>query len=177
MNWFFSLLRRLGLSKRRRGPRYYRPAEYFLPRAGDPVPPPILLGPFPTPEPFPQPPPEPAPVTPRPSTLARLTFDDFEEAEEEPDEADEEEDDDMGPGEALPDEPEAPPPDEVARMRKEAETAALAGEHKVFLWTVPGPGTLAEALNRLKAEGRVTAEFREDAEGGYILYRPVLSQN
>jgi hypothetical protein len=67
---------------------------------------------------------------------------------------------------------------ELERRRAEAVETALSGEHRIFLNDTAGPGTLAEALNRLVREGRVTAEFqdgdREDGEAQpHILYRPV----
>ena len=40
-------------------------------------------------------------------------------------------------------------------------TGSLSGEHRIFLTETGGPGSLAEALNRLVQEGRVTARFEE----------------
>jgi hypothetical protein len=61
----------------------------------------------------------------------------------------------------------------LERRRVESRTMALAGEHRIFLTEVAGPGSLAEALNRLVQEGLVTAEFQDDGEASYLLYRPL----
>ncbi len=61
----------------------------------------------------------------------------------------------------------------VPYLRQVAEEEALAGEHRVRPTDPSGPGTLAEALARLEAEGRVQCELGEDADGAPILvYRP-----
>lgn len=62
---------------------------------------------------------------------------------------------------------------DIARRREQALTAALNGEHKIYFSDSAGPGTLAEALNHLLQDGRVTAEFHdEDGEDAHLLYRP-----
>jgi hypothetical protein len=67
---------------------------------------------------------------------------------------------------------EALSPDVIGRQRAAALVEALSGEHRVFLAEPAGPGTLAEALNRLAQEGKVAAEFHDDPdEGPYLLYR------
>lgn len=61
----------------------------------------------------------------------------------------------------------------VPYLRQVAEEEALSGEHRVRPTDPSGPGTLAEALSRLEAEGRLTCDLGEDAEGAPILvYRP-----
>ena len=61
----------------------------------------------------------------------------------------------------------------VPYLRQVAEEEALSGEHRVRPTDASGPGTLAEALTRLEAEGRLTCELGEDADGAPILvYRP-----
>ncbi len=61
----------------------------------------------------------------------------------------------------------------VPYLRSVAEEEALSGEHRVRPTDPSGPGTLAEALTRLEAEGRVTCELGEDEAGAPVLvYRP-----
>jgi hypothetical protein len=63
----------------------------------------------------------------------------------------------------------------LAALRREARAQALAAERRVFLSDAGGPGSLAEALNDLVQEGRVSAEFVDDPDlGPHILYRPAL---
>ncbi len=58
--------------------------------------------------------------------------------------------------------------------RAYARAQALGAEHRILLSTPAGPGSLAEALNRLLEEGLVQADFFEDGEDGpYMLYRPL----
>lgn len=68
-------------------------------------------------------------------------------------------------------------PANVEALREQARAAAVSGEHKLPLSSPAGPGSLAEALNALIAEGRVEAEFIDDpVEGPYMRYRPVLRE-
>ena len=64
----------------------------------------------------------------------------------------------------------------VPYLRQVAEEEALCGEHRVRPTDPSGPGTLAEALTRLEAEGRLTCELGEDADGAPLLvYKPTPS--
>ncbi|MDR3511294.1 MAG: hypothetical protein P4L73_06650 [Caulobacteraceae bacterium] len=119
--------------------------------------------------------PPPIETTPPPALADALEIEEWDE--DEPDELDGEEDDDpLAPdpfvhadGAAL----DEPPPDVLQQRRDEARADALGGEHKVYLSDAAGPGTLAEALNQLLQEGRVTAEFCEAGDmGPHLLYRP-----
>lgn len=62
---------------------------------------------------------------------------------------------------------------ETLRLRRaESLAEAMIGEHRIYLSDPTGPGSLAEALNTLVQQGRVTAEFQDDGEvGAFILYR------
>ena len=61
----------------------------------------------------------------------------------------------------------------IAHKRAHALAKAAKDEHRVYLDGQTGPGSMAEALNLLLEEGRVTAEFCDGADQGpYILYRP-----
>lgn len=63
---------------------------------------------------------------------------------------------------------------DLEQRRADARAEALAGEHRIYLSMPAGPGSLAEALNQLSAEGRVEAEFVEDGQREpHILYRPL----
>jgi hypothetical protein len=65
-------------------------------------------------------------------------------------------------------------PADVEALRRQARADALSGEHKLPLSSPAGPGSLAEALNALMAEGRIEADFVDDPiEGPYMHYRPV----
>ena len=103
-------------------------------------------------------------------------FDD-EQMDEGGDEASDDADGDLkdptlGSGEAL--QINAPTPSELAAARTEAERQALAGPHRITPNDPAGPGSLAEALGRLEAEGRVRSEIVDDAEIGFcILYQPL----
>lgn len=114
-------------------------------------------------------------IAPPPAPADALEIEEWDEDEAE--ELDGEEDDDpLAPdpfvhadGAAL----DEPPPDVLQQRREGARADALAGEHKVYLSDAAGPGTLAEALNQLLQEGRVTAEFCEAGDTGpHLLYRP-----
>jgi len=60
----------------------------------------------------------------------------------------------------------------LAQKRAEAQAMALCGEHKIYLSDMAGPGTLAEALNQLLQEGKVTATFQDlEGEEPHLLYR------
>ncbi len=92
---------------------------------------------------------------------------------EDPDDADAEgEDLTLGSGETL--KIDLPTAGELLDARSEAERLALAGSHRITPNDPAGPGSLAEALARLEAEGRVHSEVVDDpALGFYILYQPV----
>lgn len=61
---------------------------------------------------------------------------------------------------------------DLEQRRAQALATAQVGEHKIPLTSLAGPGTLAEALNRLLQEGRVTAQYRDDGdEEPHIIYR------
>ena len=63
---------------------------------------------------------------------------------------------------------------EILCARAEAEHLALATAHRITPNDPAGPGSLAEALGRLEAEGRVHSEIVDDPEVGFcILYRPL----
>ena len=81
------------------------------------------------------------------------------------------EDPTLGSGETL--KIDLPTPGELLDARSEAERLALAGPHRITPNDPAGPGSLAEALGRLEAEGRVYSEVVDDPDVGfYILYRP-----
>jgi hypothetical protein len=62
---------------------------------------------------------------------------------------------------------------EIKIQRAEAEAQALAGPNKVFPHDPAGPGSLAETLARLEAQGRVVSRVCDDQDGGfYVLYEP-----
>jgi hypothetical protein len=64
--------------------------------------------------------------------------------------------------------------EEIDAQRAAAEAEGLSGPHKIFPHDPAGPGSLAETLARLEAEGRVTSRVCDDAEAGfYVLYEPV----
>ena len=127
-----------------------------------------------------EPPPPPPLVAPPPTSLPGGEAEEADE-EEEPDDltAEDESDPDdlLAPDPFVsPDAPliEALSPGAIGRQRAEALVRALTGAHRVFLAEPAGPGTLAEALNILAREGKVAAEFHDDAEEGpYLLYRVV----
>jgi hypothetical protein len=63
---------------------------------------------------------------------------------------------------------------DIVRLRAEARAVALSGDHRILLSDIAGPGTLAEALNRLLQEGKVAAEFQDpEGEEPYLLYTPL----
>ena len=130
------------------------------------------------PEPSPEASPEPAQPAPQPVDAAELqaSNDDLEEDEdwggdEEDGVVDDAEPDPFITGATLPD---GPASADVEALRAQARADALLGEHRVYLSSPAGPGSLAEALNLLLGEGAVEAQFVDEAEEGpYILYRPV----
>jgi len=62
---------------------------------------------------------------------------------------------------------------EIDAQRAVAEAEGLSGPHKIFPHDAAGPGSLAETLARLEAEGRVTSRVCDDADSGfYVLYEP-----
>ena len=93
---------------------------------------------------------------------------------EDPDDADAEgEDPTLGSGETL--KIDLPTAGELRDARSEAVRLALAGSHRITPNDPAGPGSLAEALGRLEAEGRVQSEVVDDPnEGFYILYQPMV---
>ena len=99
--------------------------------------------------------------------------DDGDDDGEDPDDTDaEEEDPTLGSGETL--KIDLPTAGELLDARSEAESLALAGSHRITPNDPAGPGSLAEVLGRLEAEGRVHSEVVDDPEVGfYILYQPV----
>lgn len=63
-------------------------------------------------------------------------------------------------------------PETLRLRRAESLAEAMIGEHRIYLSDPTGPGSLAEALNTLVQQGRVTAKFQDDGEvGAFILYR------
>ena len=65
------------------------------------------------------------------------------------------------------------PVEPLAVQREMAKALALSGTHRLALSTPAGPGSLAEALNRLVQEGLVDATFVEaEADGPHMVYRP-----
>jgi hypothetical protein len=63
--------------------------------------------------------------------------------------------------------------EEIGAQRAAAEAEGLSGPHKVFPHDPAGPGSLAETLARLEAEGRVTSRVCDEGDGGfYVLYEP-----
>jgi hypothetical protein len=63
--------------------------------------------------------------------------------------------------------------EKIGAQRTAAEAQALLGPHKIFPHDPAGPGSLAETLARLEADGRVTSRVCDDAESGfYVLYEP-----
>jgi hypothetical protein len=110
-----------------------------------------------------------------PSTPAALEDDDDQDEDElDLEEADDEPEDELTPDPFITATRPTPAEfssDELEQRRSEAMAAALIGEHKILLSDLAGPGTLAEALNRLLQEGRVTAQFRDDgAEEPHLIY-------
>jgi hypothetical protein len=65
--------------------------------------------------------------------------------------------------------------EEIVAQRAAAEAEGLSRPHKIFPHDPAGPGSLAETLARLEAEGRVTSKVCDDADSGfYVLYEPAL---
>jgi hypothetical protein len=63
--------------------------------------------------------------------------------------------------------------EEIDAQRAAAEAEGLSGPHKVFPHDPAGPGSLAETLARLEADGRVTSRVCDDPDSGfYVLYEP-----
>ena len=104
---------------------------------------------------------------------AELEADDEEEDAEGAAEPEEDLDDPLwGRGEPL--QISLPTVETVAAGRREAERLALSGPQKVTLTDPAGPGSLAETLAQMEADGRLASEVVEDPESGpYILYRPL----
>lgn len=71
---------------------------------------------------------------------------------------------------------EAPVDADLEARRAAARAEALCGEQRIYLSMPAGPGSLAEALHELAAEGLVEATFVEEDEAEpHILYRPVAA--
>ncbi len=149
--------------------------ELAPPSTAPPEPPPVAvaeIAPAPVPpvvQPVAAPPPAVGPVEAAPP---------FEAAEEDgeaaadTEETEAEDDDPFSGGELL--QISLPTASSVAADRQEAERLALGGPTKVTLTDPAGPGSLAETLASLEAEGRVRSEIVDDPElGPYILYHPV----
>ncbi len=61
----------------------------------------------------------------------------------------------------------------VLLARTEAERSALSGPHRITPSDDAGPGSLAEALVKLEAEGKVVSRVVDDPDQGFaILYEP-----
>lgn len=188
MNWIASLLRALWPGWRRRGGRH-TPAEFapdivagsedteqarpVEPRAAsDPAPsvtPPLLV-------PIADVAPAGPVLAPEPVGLDALAAEDDDlEEEDQAISDDEDEDDPLAPDPFVsPIRPteETLSAEDLAIRRAASRAAALIGEHKIYFSDTAGPGTLAEALNQLLQEGRVTAEFRDEGgEDAHLLYR------
>lgn len=115
------------------------------------------------------------PSSPTASNVAYVGDEPFVEEDDEWWGSEEEDDPDAGPDPFISGAPIAFEfPADVEALRQQARIEALGREHKLPLFTPAGPGSLAEALNGLTAEGHVEAEFVDDAvEGPYMHYRPV----
>jgi hypothetical protein len=105
---------------------------------------------------------------------------DDDEADDDPDEAHEADEDIEGGGTPDPfatleqPEPTSRSEEAIEISRRDARALALMGPQKLNLNTAAGPGSLAEALNDLLREGRVSAEFCDDGQDEpHILYRPL----
>jgi hypothetical protein len=115
-------------------------------------------------------PPPLAPSSPA-QTVVLLDLADDEDIAEEPEEESDEPDPTLGRYEEL--QVEILVAEEIDAQRAAAEAEGLSGPHKIFPHDPAGPGSLAETLARLEAEGRVTSRVCDDAETGfYVLYEP-----
>ena len=66
-----------------------------------------------------------------------------------------------------------PIPEEILAARQGDERLALSGPHRITPNDPAGPGSLAETLMRLEAQGLVISQIIDDPEDGfYILYTP-----
>ncbi len=109
---------------------------------------------------------EPASPTPvQAVVLLDLTED--EDVVEEPDDESDEPDPTLGRYEEL--QVEVLVAEEVDAQRAAAEAEGLSGPHKIFPHDPAGPGSLAETLARLEAEGRVTSRVCDDPESGFYV--------
>jgi Fe-S-cluster formation regulator IscX/YfhJ len=114
--------------------------------------------------------PLPSPRPPEPSVIL-LDLGDDEDVSEELDDESDEPDPTLGRYEEL--HVEILDAEEVDAQRAAAESEGLSGPHKIFPHDPAGPGSLAETLARLEADGRVTSRVCDDADSGfYILYEP-----
>jgi hypothetical protein len=90
-----------------------------------------------------------------------------EDVVEEPDDESDEPDPTLGRYEEL--QVEVLVAEEVDAQRAAAEAEGLSGPHKIFPHDPAGPGSLAETLARLEAEGRVTSRVCDDPESGFYV--------
>jgi len=94
-----------------------------------------------------------------------------EDVADEPDEDSDEPDPTLGRYEEL--QVEILDAEEIVAQRAAAEAQGLSGPHKIFPHDPAGPGSLAETLARMEAEGRVTSRVCDDPDSGfYVLYEP-----
>jgi hypothetical protein len=133
----------------------------------------------PTAEAFPPETPLPKPVTPealsssQPPAQAVVLLDltEDEDIVDEPEDESDEPDPTLGRYEEL--QVEVLVAEEIDAQRAAAEAEGLSGPHKVFPHDPAGPGSLAETLARLEADGRVTSRVCDDPDSGfYVLYEP-----
>jgi hypothetical protein len=62
---------------------------------------------------------------------------------------------------------------DINAKRAEAEAIGLSGPNKIFPHDPAGPGSLAETLAKMEADGRVISRICDEPDGGfYVLYEP-----
>jgi len=104
-------------------------------------------------------------------TVVELDLTEDEDVADDPDDESDEPDPTVGRYEEL--HVEVLDAEEIVAQRAAAEAAGLSGPHKIFPHDPAGPGSLAETLARLEAQGRVTSRVCDDPEAGfYVLYEP-----
>jgi hypothetical protein len=121
-------------------------------------------------------PPQTSIISPQPSepTVVLLDLADDEDVAEEPEDESDEPDPTLGRYEEL--HVEILVAEEIDAQRAAAEAEGLSGPHKIFPHDPAGPGSLAETLARLEAEGRVTSRVCDEAGSGfYVLYEPTAT--
>lgn len=115
-------------------------------------------------------PPPPSPPTPD-SSVVFLDLAEDEDIADDPEDESDEPDPTVGRYEEL--HVEILVAEEIDAQRAAAEAEGLSGPHKIFPHDPAGPGSLAETLARLEAEGRLTSRVCDDDEAGfYVLYEP-----